>query len=149
MSYIIPRRLRVERVLRRQHGGGDHDAEQDHVAEVGVVAEPVAPLSQEVGGREDEEAVLRGHRLRLGRHRRRLPLVGELLLLVVFLFTWHLGRRERSSFGAIVISMLESIAMHCHLVAVFSITLSWTLVILSLVVVVDCNLQPTMIKLWS
>ena len=50
MSYIIPRRLRVERVLRRQHGGGDHDAEQDHVAEVGVVAEPVAPLSQEVGG---------------------------------------------------------------------------------------------------
>ena len=90
MSYIIPRRLRVERVLRRQHGGGDHDAEEDHVAEVGVVAQPVAPLSQEVGGGEDEEAVLRGHRLRLGRHRRRLPLVGELLLLVVLLFTRHL-----------------------------------------------------------
>ena len=140
MSYIIPRRLRVERVLRRQHGGGDHDAEEDHVAEVGVVAQPVAPLSQEVGGREDEEAVLRGHRLRLGRHRRRLPLVGELLLLVVLLFTWHLRRRERSSFGAINILMLESI-IHCHLVAVFSITLSWTLVILSLIVVVDCNLE--------
>ena len=148
MSYIIPRRLRVERVLRSQHGGGDHDAKKDHVAEVGVVAQPVAPLSQEVGGREDEEAVLRGHRLRLGRHRRRLPLVGELLLLVVLLFTWHLRRRERSSFGAIVISILYSI-IHCHLVAVFSITLSWTLVILSLVVVVNCNLQPTMIKLWS
>ena len=149
MSYIIPWRLRVQRVLRRQHGGGDHDAEQDHVAEVGVVAEPVAPLSQEVGGREDEEAVLRGHRLRLGRHRRRLPLVGELLLLVVFLFTWNLRRRERSSFGAFVISTLESSAMHYHLVAVFSIALSWTLVILPLVVVVDCNLQPTIIKLWS
>ena len=90
MSYIIPRRLRVERVLCRQHSGGDHDAEEDHVAEVGVVAQPVAPLSQEVGGGEDEEAVLRGHRLRLGRHRRRLPLVGELLLLVVLLFTRHL-----------------------------------------------------------
>ena len=111
MSYIIPRRLRVERVLRRQHGGGDHDAEEDHVAEVGVVAQPVAPLSQEVGGREDEEAVLRGHRLRLGRHRRRLPLVGELLLLVVLLFTWHLRRRERSSFGAINILMLYSISI--------------------------------------
>ena len=142
MSYIIPRRLRVERVLRRQHGGGDHDAEEDHVAEVGVVAQPVAPLSQEVGGGEDEEAVLRGHRLRLGRHRRRLPLVGELLLLVVLFFTWHLRRRERSSFDVVL-------HIHCHLVAVFSITLSWTLVILSLIVVVDCNLQPTVIKLWS
>ena len=115
MSYIIPRRLRVERVLRRQHGGGDHDAEEDHVAEVGVVAQPVAPLSQEVGGGEDEEAVLRGHRLRLGRHRRRLPLVGELLLLVVLLFTWHLRRRERSSFGAIVISMFFIDSVHKHL----------------------------------
>ena len=98
MSYIIPRRLRVERVLCRQHSGGDHDAEEDHVAEVGVVAQPVAPLSQEVGGGEDEEAVLRGHRLRLGRHRRRLPLVGELLLLVVLLFTWHLRRRDLFQF---------------------------------------------------
>ena len=48
MSYIIPRRLRVERVLRRQHGGGDHDAEQDDVAEVGVVAEPVALLPKNI-----------------------------------------------------------------------------------------------------
>ena len=94
MSYIIPRRLRVERVLRRQHGGGDHDAEQDHVAEVGVVAEPVAPLSQEVGGREDEEAVLRRHRLRLVCRRGGFPLVGELFLLVVLLFAWHLRQNN-------------------------------------------------------
>ena len=67
MSYIIPRRLRVERVLRRQHGRGDHDAEEDHVAEVGVVAQPVALLPQEIGGGEDEETVLGGHRLRLVR----------------------------------------------------------------------------------
>ena len=55
-----------------------------------MVAQPVALLPQEVGGGEDEEAVLGRHRLRLVRRRGRLPLVGELLLLVVLLFTRHL-----------------------------------------------------------
>ena len=55
-----------------------------------MVAQPVALLPQEVGGGEDEETVLGGHRLRLVRRRGRLPLVSELLLLIVFLFTWHL-----------------------------------------------------------
>ena len=93
-TYIVPRRLRVEWVFRGEHSGGDHDAEQDDVAEVGVVAQPVALLPQRVGRREDEEAVLRRHRLRLGRRRGCFPLVGELFLLVVLLFAWHLRQNN-------------------------------------------------------
>ena len=91
VSHIVPRGLGVEWVFRGEHRGGDHDAEQDDVAKVGVVAQPVALLPQEVGGGEDEEAVLGRHRLGLVCRRGRLPLVGELLLLVVLLLTWHLS----------------------------------------------------------
>ena len=72
-----------------------------------MVAQPVALLPQEVGGGEDEEAVLGRHRLRLVHRRGRLPLVSELLLLVVLLFTWHLQThiipkvRKRLEFGCL------------------------------------------------
>lgn len=42
MTYLIPIGRRLQRILRGQHGRRDHDADQYHVAEVVVIAEPVA-----------------------------------------------------------------------------------------------------------
>ena len=113
---------------------------------------------QEVGRGEDEEAVLGRHRLGLVGRRGRLPLVGELLLLVVLLLAWHLQpnnikgvpqeRRESQPSVNLKVRLVNTgywAILSCrlwvkYLVAVFGIPLPWALVILTLVVVVDCNL---------
>ena len=42
LVYLVPLGVGVERVLGCQHGRGDHDAHEDNVAEVAVVADVVA-----------------------------------------------------------------------------------------------------------
>ena len=42
LVHLVPLRIGVERVLGSQHGRGDHDAHEDNVAEVAVIADVVA-----------------------------------------------------------------------------------------------------------
>ena len=42
ISYLVPRRVRVQRVLGGQHHGRDEDADHDDVAEVTVIADLMA-----------------------------------------------------------------------------------------------------------
>lgn len=44
--YLISIRLSAQRIFRRQHGRGYHDADENHVAEVIVIAEPMAEDSE-------------------------------------------------------------------------------------------------------
>ena len=56
-EHAVPPRVRVQRILGGQRGRGDHDADQDEVADNAVVDEVVAGQPERVAGAQHEEDI--------------------------------------------------------------------------------------------